>query len=316
MTPTDLIQRLRLVLTDRALSLAERVAVAAIVLHAGRDGIAWPGYRRIRSLYGLNFNGLAKALGEGKGRGKAIGRHLERIGRGAHGSWRFRVLPPGASVTPTIALDDPPTLDFKGASATLPPRQRYGSEAPALRPAERNVNSTDKREPTAERKEERGCAATPAVSPVSATVQPTTETETATAGTKGKDNGPKAAADPRIRSFLDFFCAAYLEAHGRKYLVARGKDAGIVKGLLARLDGNGDGLPELKAAAAAMLADAKYGRDNASLAVLAGQINSWCAKAHKERTHVRRAGELAYSREAEPLPRVTLADKPADGPGA
>jgi hypothetical protein len=150
---------------------------------------------------------------------------------------------------------------------------------------------------------------------LAADVQPITET--ATASTKEKGTRPEAAADPRVRAFLDFFCAAYREAHGRAYLVARGKDGAIVKRLLAALDGNGaDALAELKAAAAAMLADTKWGRENASLNVLAGQINSWCAKSQeKERTHVRRAGELAYSREAEPLPRA-LADKPAGGPGA
>jgi hypothetical protein len=62
---------------------------------------------------------------------------------------------------------------------------------------------------------------------------------------------------------------------GRTYIVKHGKDGKTVKDLLGSMDGDGIcALAELKAAARVMLAD-PWGRDRASIGLLASQINTW-----------------------------------------
>ncbi|MEI7836726.1 MAG: helix-turn-helix domain-containing protein [Planctomycetota bacterium] len=79
----------------------------------------------------------------------------------------------------------------------------------------------------------------------------------------------KPPADPRVREFIDWFVTKHLEATGRKYIVAGGKDGKLVKTLLAAI-----GLGELQRAAAAMLSD-PWGRDKADVGLLSSQINRW-----------------------------------------
>lgn len=299
MTPTDVIQRLRLVLTDRALTLAERVAVAAIVLHADRAGIAWPGYRRVRNVYGVNLESAVKALGDGKGHGKAIGRHLERIGRGAHGTWRFRVLPPGASVRPTETLDAAPAFGSEGASVRFPARQRSVSAAPAFRPTEQNVNSKDKREPTAERKEARGeSAAALAVSPlfVADVQRPTTATAKKTA------TSPHAA-------LVKHWCACWKGLYHADYPF-NGRDAAHLKALLGAV-GN---LADAQGIIGRYLAcrDRWFTERRHALKYLAGDLPRFLAA---DAAGPLRAAELPYAGANKPLPRAHLADKPAGAAG-
>ena len=84
-----------------------------------------------------------------------------------------------------------------------------------------------------------------------------------------------AAPEPRVKTFIDWFCEAYSQAHGRAYVVGGAKDGGLVKTLLARLGGNGqDPLALLQGASRRMLAD-EWGGPRASIGLLSSQINAW-----------------------------------------
>ena len=97
-----------------------------------------------------------------------------------------------------------------------------------------------------------------------------------------EDSSPKrptrrkaSPPDPSVKKFIDWFFERYREIHGRKYIVRGGKDGEIVKRLLGQLEGDGvDPLRELQRAARNMLADA-WGKPNASIGLLSGQINKW-----------------------------------------
>jgi hypothetical protein len=96
---------------------------------------------------------------------------------------------------------------------------------------------------------------------------------------RGKDKGA-APPDPRVKVFFDWFSTAYKAATGNAYIVVSGaKDGALIKKLLGRLDGD-DPLAGLQAAAQAMLAD-DWGRDGASIGLLASQINRWRKKSGK-----------------------------------
>jgi len=78
-----------------------------------------------------------------------------------------------------------------------------------------------------------------------------------------------ASPDPRVKTFIDWFVAEYGAVLGRGYIVAGGKDGATVKRLLKAM-----ALPELQKAAKAMMAD-PWGRERASIGLLASQINAW-----------------------------------------
>ncbi|OPZ23707.1 MAG: hypothetical protein BWZ02_03121 [Lentisphaerae bacterium ADurb.BinA184] len=102
--------------------------------------------------------------------------------------------------------------------------------------------------------------------------------EQTTENRKPRRAADRPPPDPRVKVFIDWFCADYQEAKGQAYIVAGGKDGATVKRLLAALDRDRAvvcGLAELKRAALAMLNDEKWGRDNASVGVLSAQINKW-----------------------------------------
>jgi hypothetical protein len=87
--------------------------------------------------------------------------------------------------------------------------------------------------------------------------------------------GKATTPDPRVKQFIDFFAKTYREALGREYVVTPGKDGATIKRLLRSVDGDGkDPVAELQRATGAMLAD-PWGRDRASIGLLAGQINTW-----------------------------------------
>ena len=102
---------------------------------------------------------------------------------------------------------------------------------------------------------------------------------------KGKNcAADKPPPDPRIRAVIDAFSEAYTASTGNAYVVVWGKDSATVKRLLRQLDGAGvDPVAELQAATAAMLADA-WGRERASIGLLAAQINTWRSKARPEQS--------------------------------
>jgi hypothetical protein len=89
-----------------------------------------------------------------------------------------------------------------------------------------------------------------------------------------------AAPDPRIKQFIDWFAGEYKTSQDRTYIVLGGKDGATIKRLLQSLS-----LSELQEAAKNMLADT-WGKDRASIGVLASQINTWRGKKprSKERT--------------------------------
>jgi len=92
---------------------------------------------------------------------------------------------------------------------------------------------------------------------------------------RGKGAAPP---DPRVKTFIDWFCKAHQTATGTSYVVCGAKDGALIKGLLRKLDGDGrDPLVDLQAAAEAMLAD-KWGKDRASIGLLSSQINTWRKK--------------------------------------
>jgi hypothetical protein len=108
-------------------------------------------------------------------------------------------------------------------------------------------------------------------------------------GKKKAHAADRPPPDPRVKVFIDCFCADYQEAKGQAYIVAGGKDGATIKRLLAALDRDRAvvcGLAELKRAARAMLNDHKWGRENASLGLLCGQINKWRGngRRHERRT--------------------------------
>ena len=141
LSPVQALKRIDLILCDRRLRLAERVAAVGVVLRASRqDATAYPGFRFLCQRYGLGATAVARALAVPGG--KAVGDHLAPAGRGPRGVQRFKVLPPPdpdspeGSATPTGALKDgqryhsePPALPAEAASATgkPPQRSRHGS---------------------------------------------------------------------------------------------------------------------------------------------------------------------------------------------
>jgi hypothetical protein len=90
-----------------------------------------------------------------------------------------------------------------------------------------------------------------------------------------KSAADKPPPDPRVKEFVDCFCKTYGDSLGRAYIVTPGKDGATIKRLLRGLGGDGrDPLAELQMATAAMLAD-EWGRERASIGLLAAQINTW-----------------------------------------
>jgi len=103
-SPVDILRRLRAVLADDSMTPAARIAAAAVVLCAnGRTGLAWPGYRWIAKTFHVSHDAVRAALAEPKGR--AIGKHLRRAGRGPCGVQIYGVIPL-ASAPKDSALPD------------------------------------------------------------------------------------------------------------------------------------------------------------------------------------------------------------------
>lgn len=84
---------------------------------------------------------------------------------------------------------------------------------------------------------------------------------------------PATPTDPRVKTFLDFFCKTYADTAGRPYVVNGGKDGATIKRLLQSLS-----LEELQQATGNMLAD-PWGKEKADIGLLASKINSWRGKA-------------------------------------
>jgi hypothetical protein len=134
LSPVAKLRRLESVLRDQGLSLAERVAVADVVLRASRNGVSWPGYRRITADCGVSPDAIHSALAVPGG--AAVGRHVEAAGHGPKGVQLFRVLPvpdkEAPSASPSEALETaqrtdstPPALQSDPAGASVSGVQRF-----------------------------------------------------------------------------------------------------------------------------------------------------------------------------------------------
>jgi len=149
-TPAARLRRIEAVLRDANLTRAEGQAVIAVVLHANGSGLAWPGQRRLRSLYRLSGPAVTGGLR------KAVGKHLAEAGIGPRGVRRYRVLdvppntPPGrenelASVPVSGALTDPPARRFSPSSA--PVSESSAPVSPRQRARDRHETKKNQGEP-------------------------------------------------------------------------------------------------------------------------------------------------------------------------
>jgi len=121
-----------------------------------------------------------------------------------------------------------------------------------------------------------------------------------------------APPDPRVKTFIDHFAKVYQETLGREYVVTPGKDGATIKRLLRSLDGHGkDAVAELQRATGAMLAD-DWGKERASIGVLASQINAW--RGEPGRAVARRSG-YTPGKAAPSTSYDTLARSFDGGPG-
>ncbi len=101
-----------------------------------------------------------------------------------------------------------------------------------------------------------------------------TELEEEQTTTKKKPCRSTTPTNPEVKLFIEWWSERYEAEFAKKYIVAGGKEGRLVKGLLKQV-----GVEKLKDAAEVMLAD-KWGRKNASIAILASQINTWLRGNH------------------------------------
>ena len=96
LSPVDALRQIRIILADTSMPPAVRIVVAAIVLRAdNHTATAWASYAGIRREFGVSLDTIATALradGNVRGQGRAIGKYVEVVGRGAGGATQFRVL--------------------------------------------------------------------------------------------------------------------------------------------------------------------------------------------------------------------------------
>lgn len=134
-SPAEALQLLRAIHADKSLSLAQRIAVAGVVLCLDwRTGEGWASYRSIHDEFGIGMEAIAAALrtdGAG-GAGAAIGQYLAVAGRGAKGSVRYRAL------RPPKRYDDRSALRFTGSSASVAEDKLFPVSTPNTPPTPSN----------------------------------------------------------------------------------------------------------------------------------------------------------------------------------
>ncbi len=165
-TRTRILQRLKAVVGDVALTRTEGVVLTAIISHADRDGRAWPGVRRLCGLCRCSASTVASATAKGLASG-----HLALAGKGPGGAAEFVVLavPPDEpdvpdeatasatvavapagdeSATVAVALPDGKALRSADESATLAAESAtLGGKSATVRSSARNIEEkTEKRE--------------------------------------------------------------------------------------------------------------------------------------------------------------------------
>ena len=133
--------------------------------------------------------------------------------------------------------------------------------------------------------------------------------DSATGQKAGTGQAGQSGQDSDHQALIAWFCDEYQRQIGQPYLVQGGKDGSAVKRLLSSLS-----VVEVQAAAGSMFAD-DWGRANASLAILASQINRWrqgaggtgdgCAWQGRAPTPAEELEEVNAQRVAVGLPTVT-----------
>lgn len=249
--PVAALRAVRKVLADRGLpGPSGKLVVIDLILRASNAaGLAWASYDSLcRNLCCSRWT-VRRALV------LATSRHIEVAGRGPHGAVQYRIVNPGRSSAGTSG-------EHQGASVALD-KEHQGTSAEhqrtcAIRPKEHQETSV--------------------VQEGTSVVHPGTQTGPITSpfpSPEKKGPGRNASPDPRVKSFVDWFCQTYQDTMGRGYIVNAGKDGATVKSLLRALDRNGtDPVARLQQAARNMLAD-RWARQRASMGLLASQINTW-----------------------------------------
>jgi len=170
----------------------------------------------------------------------------------------------GQSVTRWVVWPPPPVPDAGNTPATVPALGNTTVPTVGNGTVPKAVPALGKHQDTKKEKKEK---------------KPSRGEKAAASVPEKRKSKTKSPPDPRVKTFIDFFCKTYAAAVGKPYIVTGGKDGATIKRLLAAVGGNGiDPLQELQQATGNMLADT-WGRGRASIGLLASQINSWRSKA-------------------------------------
>jgi len=162
-TPVARLRRIEAVLRDANLTGREPLPIIGVVVHANRDGLAWPGQRLLSREYHVGGATVTRALE------KALGVHLVPAGLGPRGAQVYLVLAvpsdapdddPSATTavaldkpaapSETVTLDDAPAPPDQAASATGAARSATGAAVQRHRTAWRNQQSKPEDEPERE----------------------------------------------------------------------------------------------------------------------------------------------------------------------
>jgi len=134
-TPAARLRRIEAVLHDLNLTRAQAVAVVGLILHANGRGLAWPGQRRLRSMFHLSGPVVTEGLR------KAVGKHLADGGIGPRGVRLYCVLnvrpdpAPEGETNPASApaggtVDNTASAPVAGTLTDPPARRLPASSAP------------------------------------------------------------------------------------------------------------------------------------------------------------------------------------------
>lgn len=245
MSPTDTLRMIRVILADHELSATAKIITAAVFLSAdNQTDRAWASYRSLRREFGVSTEAICTTLKDPGG--AAIGKYLDIIGRGAHGSREFLAL------CPPKRCDDPTDSDTEAQALRSPER----SDGSALRFSGFSASVTEDK-------------LTPETNP-----NKRASSKDSTPSRKKKTT----KTDPRVKPFLGSWSSLYKKHRRTPYLTtSHAKDAALAKKILATLDRERRGenaLELLTAAADRLLANPpKWVIGEVSVGVLSKTLN-------------------------------------------
>lgn len=243
LSPTNELKTLKAIRADKTLSPMRRLVLAAIVGRANhKTGEAWTSYESLMAEIGCKRHTVYDAIRAGRGK------YIQLAGRGRGGAGRYRVLVPGAEINsaPQRTIDDADSAPTR----TIDDDGDEGAKRSIVRPETHNSAPTR------------------------------THTNVSSSASR-KNRRASATADPRIKTFIQWFADEYRKALGREYIISWRTESGIVKALLGKVGkaaGVPDELPELQRAARTMFAD-DFWRPKAGIKTLQGKINEFRADA-------------------------------------